>query len=403
MSRFDITRKQFVRLGLGIGGSAVLGCGGSSSRGGAGGAGGDEDTTTGAGGSGSGAGGAGGSGPAGSGVAGSGGGAAGAGGSRTADAAEGSSGADAGAGVDGAAKDAGRDGATVAGKDLVIDSHMHVWSDDLVAFPYAHPFDKAYVPGIAPGNVETLVQEMDQLGVDNCVLIQAIQHGWDNRYIASCLKKYPKRFRAHGLMDPTLTGLAATLEMWMTQYGLSGMRINPVYYVGKEQWIDSAEHKLLWKKAEQLGAVFNYFITPPQLARLETMIKLFPGVQIVIDHEARVNIALPDPMPDFKKLLALAAYPNVSVKVSELANLSPSHLYPFAETYPWILRMMDAFGPDRLLWGTGFPGAAARAEVMWATGPQELDLIRTKIGFKPEDVPKILGRNAARIWKFPIT
>ncbi len=384
MARFDMTRKQFVRLGIGLGGVQILGCGTSPTSGGGGGAGPDAQLGTGAG-----AGGPdavlanGGAGQKDGGA----GGTPGGGGSSVPDGPVGPDVPDAGAG----------------GKDLVIDSHVHVWTGDPVAFPYAHPYEKAaYKPGAAPGTVEVLIAEMDELGIDNCVLVQGIQHGWDNSYVASCLKAHPKRFRAHGLIDPTDPLVADKLDFWVKQHAFSGMRISPVYYPGRDAWMNGDAHKLLWKKAEDLGAILNYFLTTTQLARLEDMIKQFPKVRIVVDHLARVDLTAPDPLPEFKKLLALAAYPNVWVKVSELVRLSPSHQYPFTDTYPWVKRMYDAFGPDRLMWGTGFPGAAAKIEVGWPTGPQELDLIRTKIGFPPGDVAKILGRNAARLWGFPI-
>ena len=134
------------------------------------------------------------------------------------------------------------------------------------------------------------------------------------------------------------------------------------------------------------------------------MIKRFPAVRVVIDHLSRIDLTVPDPLPEFKKLLALAAYPNVSVKVAELRRLSPSHVYPFRDTFSWVKRLRDAFGPDRLLWDTGWPGSAAKAEVNWPTGQQELDLIHRHLDFfTAEDRAKIIGRNAARLWKFPIS
>jgi predicted TIM-barrel fold metal-dependent hydrolase len=58
-----------------------------------------------------------------------------------------------------------------------------------------------------------------------------------------------------------------------------------------------------------------------------------------------------------------------------------------------------AFGPDRLLWGTGYPGAA-RSFYQRPTLAEELALIRQEIPFfTAEDRDKILGGNAARLWK----
>jgi predicted TIM-barrel fold metal-dependent hydrolase len=86
-----------------------------------------------------------------------------------------------------------------------------------------------------------------------------------------------------------------------------------------------------------------------------------------------------------------------------LSVLSPSQKHPYQDTFSWVKRVYEAFGPDRLLWGTGFPGAT-RAEAGRPTLTQELALIRTEIPFfTPEDREKILGQNAAKLWRFELT
>src|SRR6266404_5195286 len=87
-------------------------------------------------------------------------------------------------------------------------------------------------------------------------------------------------------------------------------------------------------------------------------------------------------------------------RVSMLGVVSPSGKYPFRDTLPWVKRLYEAFGPDRLLWGTGFPGAT-RTENGRPTLQQELDLVRKEIPFfTAADREKILGRNAAKLWGF---
>jgi predicted TIM-barrel fold metal-dependent hydrolase len=88
------------------------------------------------------------------------------------------------------------------------------------------------------------------------------------------------------------------------------------------------------------------------------------------------------------------------VKVSELTSLSKSKEYPFRDTYPIVKKVYDAFGPDRLLWGTGFPGAS-RGEFERPTVEQELAIIQKEIPFfTAEDRVKVLGKNAAKVWGF---
>lgn len=286
----------------------------------------------------------------------------------------------------------------------VIDTHMHVWSGDPKRWPFDNPKNRDNphaVPKGTPGTAELLLEEMDAFGITQCVLVQVIYHGWDNRYTAHCVKEHPDRFRGHGLIDPEDPQVADKLEYWMTEQGLSGMRFSPIYYVGRDEWMTGPAHHRLFEKASELGAIFNYFIKTSQLPRLEEMIAKYPDVRIVIDHLARVDLTVDDPLPEFQKLLQLAKYPNVWAKVTELSVVSPSGEAPWRDTFPWVRRMYEAFGPDRLLWGTGFPGIT-RSENGRPGLREELDLIEREIDFfTAADRAKILGQNAAKLWGFP--
>jgi predicted TIM-barrel fold metal-dependent hydrolase len=54
-------------------------------------------------------------------------------------------------------------------------------------------------------------------------------------------------------------------------------------------------------------------------------------------------------------VLKLARYPNVYIKFTPQANKSDQG-YPFTDTFPAFRLLYDAFGPQRLMWGTNFPG-----------------------------------------------
>ena len=285
-------------------------------------------------------------------------------------------------------------------KELVVDTHMHVWSDDPIKFPFAHPYDPTYTPPKLAASLDRVVKEMDAHRVRHCVLVQTINHGWDNRYLIHCLKAEPKRFRGQALIDPTDPKLADKLDEVMKVPGMTGVRLSPIYYKGKDDWLDAKASDALWKKAEESGAVFNFFIAADQLPKLENMVKRFPKVKVVIDHLARVDVGSKDEDAQTKKLLALAKYPGVYVKVSELMILSPSKKYPYKDTFPLVKAVYEAFGADRLLWGTGFPGAT-RAQAERPSLEEELALIRKEIPFfTAADRAKILGGNAAKLWGF---
>ena len=286
----------------------------------------------------------------------------------------------------------------------IIDTHMHVWGNDEKRFPFPHP----YVPGFSikdvphKATVEMLIEDMDQNACTHAVLVQVIYHGWDNSYVADCVKRFPDRLRAHGLIDPTDPRVADKLEYWVKEHGLHGMRFSPIYYQngqhGGDEWLDAPETHRLWKMAEKLGSVFNFFIASQQLPKLARMVKAHPGVNITIDHLSQIDLAK-NPEPQMRLLLAMAKYPNVFVKVSELSSVSSSGRYPFPDAYPYVKRVYEAFGPDRLLFGTGYPGTA-RAAYKRPTLAREIELVGMFPFFSSSDRAKMLGLNAKAVWDF---
>ena len=297
-----------------------------------------------------------------------------------------------------------RAGAALGIERPIIDAHMHVWANDQKRFPFAHPYAELYAGMPHEGTLEMLIDDMDRHGCTHAVLVQTICHGWDNTYLADCLKRHPARFKGHGLIDPTDEGVADKLEYWTKEHGLAGMRFSPIYYRngnhGGDGWIDEEHSQRLWRKAAQLGSVFNFFIAPAQLPKLAKMARAHPDVRVVIDHLSQIDLGAENPEPDFRLLLAMARYPNVWVKVSELTSVSKSHKYPFGDAYPYVKRVYEAFGPDRLLFGSGYPGAA-RGAYGRPTLAEEIDLVDKLVPFfTDEDRQKILGQNAAKLWGF---
>jgi predicted TIM-barrel fold metal-dependent hydrolase len=277
---------------------------------------------------------------------------------------------------------------------LVIDTHMHVWSQDFKRYPIAPP-----EPNIKPlteeGSAERHIEELKEHRIDRSVLVQPRQYGWDNRYIADSVRRYPKLFVGHGLIDPHDPNNSAVLEREVRQNGLAGMRLSPIYHP-KEQWLNAPANHALWRKAGELGAVFNVFIGAPQIPQLEEMVQRFPRVKVVVDHLGRPEIISQPPWAEDVSLLRLAKYPNVWVKFSELYIISRTKKYPYTDVHPFARSIYDAFGPRRLLFATGMVASTRRIPLA-----DELRLVREDIPFfKDTDKPWILGRNALAIWKW---
>jgi predicted TIM-barrel fold metal-dependent hydrolase len=277
---------------------------------------------------------------------------------------------------------------------LIIDTHLEVWTFD-AQFPFHHPErpDLKRVPVEAP--IENEVQEMREFGLKYAVLINPRFYGWDNSYISHCLHLYPRLFVAHGLLDPEAPDPAGRLRYWIREQGFQGMRFSPLYHP-KSTWLNSREHYPLWREAERLGAVFNFYILPHQMPMLEDMAGRFPGVKIVVDHLGKPDLRSADPWPEFRRLFRLKRFPQVWVSASEPYELSLGKDFPYRDTYPFFKAVYEEFGARQLIWGTGYP--KPRWELPM---DKELEFVNQVLDFySPADRELILGKNALGIWKF---
>ena len=140
--------------------------------------------------------------------------------------------------------------AAPAARSPIIDTHMHVWASDAKRYPFPHPYMPDFKLPPHEGTVEMLIEDMDRHGCTHAVLVQVIYHGWDNTYVADCVRRYPDRLKAHGLIDPTDPKVADKLEYWMKEHGLAGMRFSPLYYQegkhGGDGWLHADHAHRLW-------------------------------------------------------------------------------------------------------------------------------------------------------------
>jgi predicted TIM-barrel fold metal-dependent hydrolase len=285
--------------------------------------------------------------------------------------------------------------AAAAEKRLLIDTHLEVWTLD-PKFPFKHPElgDKLKVEQAAP--IENQVEQMKEFGLRYAVLINPRYFGWDNSYIAHCLKSHPKLFVAHGLLDPHDPKLVDNLRYWALEHGFQGMRFSPIYHP-KSTWLNSKEHYPLWRAAEKLGAVFNYYIAPHQMPMLEDMAGRFPGVKIVVDHAGKPDLKSPDCWPEFRKMFRLKKFPQVWISNSEPYEMSELKRYPYEDTWPFYKAIYEEFGGKQLVWGTGYP--RPRWELPM---DKELEFVDKHCDFySAADRELMLGKNALGIWRFP--
>jgi predicted TIM-barrel fold metal-dependent hydrolase len=137
-------------------------------------------------------------------------------------------------------------------------------------------------------------------------------------------------------------------------------------------------------------------INPADLPGVDAMCQQHPDTPVVIDHFARIGTDGMFREADLKALCGLAKYKHTTVKISAyyaLGEKKPPHL----ELVPMIKRLLECFGPDRLMWASDAPYQVQGEN----TYRDSIALIRDRIDFlTAADREKLLRTTAERVFFF---
>lgn len=245
---------------------------------------------------------------------------------------------------------------------LVIDAHAHVFVSS-ISSPRGVD-DLAPESRVAP--IGAYRERLETAGIDGAVLVPLDRH---DDYVSTALRELPSTFAAvavasadeqgRGELDP-VEALRARREgfpfralrtLWLAEPGTSVA--------------DSPMFPTLRHLADEGIALWSY-LPPDQAAHLDELGALLPELSVVLNHlgfaphDMRVDDHLrprfADPLPEteLQRIEALARHPRFHLMFSGHYALSASD-YPYSDLHAPGRRLVDAFGPDRTLWGSDSP------------------------------------------------
>jgi predicted TIM-barrel fold metal-dependent hydrolase len=270
----------------------------------------------------------------------------------------------------------------------IVDAQVHIWGPDTPERPWpGHAgSDRPIAPHLPePLTAETLLPQMDALGIDRVILVSPSWEGYRNDLVLAAAKRYPDRFAAVGRFDIAAPDAREQLERWMQQPGMLGLQLTfqiPLYEIplleGRVDWI--------WPVAEKAGIPIHVYAPHRHLHLFDRAAERHPGLKFVINHfglTGREKDAAA--FKEFDRLLALARRPNIAVKASCMPFYT-TEAYPFPSLQPYLRRVYDAFGPKRMFWGTDL----SRLPCSWREG---MTFFTEEIPWlTPEDKTWIMGR-----------
>ena len=246
-----------------------------------------------------------------------------------------------------------------------VDAHVHIFARLSDEFPRE-------VGGLAPadkeGTAEQLLREMDAAGIDRTVLIEMngtrIEY---HKYVTHCVEKWPDRFTATGLVDVNDPDPPARLRTLVEATGIEGIRLGDLGDPEAAR-VEDLKSYALFQCADELGININIYTGSANIACVEMLAQAFPHVNISLDHLGVMpsTPGSPDrwgrprfdnePLPPatYPRVLDMARFPNVNIKVSGEYAFSKAP-YPYGDMVPMVEQIYHTYGPERMMWCSDFP------------------------------------------------
>ncbi len=232
-----------------------------------------------------------------------------------------------------------------------IDSHQHFWKYDAVRDSWITNEMSVIQKDFLPHDLQLVLQ---QNGFEGCVLVQSDQSEEHNQFLLEQASGNDFIKGIVGWIDLRAEDVKERLAYYKQFNIIKGFR----------HVLQGEADRALMLKPEFLRGIaalqpFNFtydiLIYADQLKFIPEFVAAFPQQKFVIDHMAKPNIKAQGIDEWTKDMMAEAVYENVSCKISGMVTEADWKNWKKEDFTPYIDVVCEAFGPDRIMFGSDWP------------------------------------------------
>jgi L-fuconolactonase len=267
-----------------------------------------------------------------------------------------------------------------------IDAHQHFWRYDPARHSWITPemgvLRRDWLP-------EHLRPELTAAGIDATIAVQADSSEQETHFLLGLAQDNLEIAGVVGWVDLTAANIHDRLEYFAQFEKLKGFR-----HVAQSEpddcflVRDDFVHGIA--SLEAYGFAYDILIYPRQLAAAAELVRRFPGQRFVIDHLAKPLIKSHEIEPWAAWMRKIAQSDNVLCKLSGLVTEASWTAWASVDFAPYLDVVFEAFGVDRLMFGSDWPVCLLAAKYTQVTQIIE--------NYAASDGDKIFGENAARFY-----
>jgi len=226
---------------------------------------------------------------------------------------------------------------------LIVDAQVHIWSGGKPT--------NANHRQVAAFTKDELLKEMDAVGVHAALIHPPTS--WDpsaNDLAVEAARQHPDRLAILGNFPLDRPESRSLVDGWKQRPGMLGLRFT-FLQPHQKTWPTDGTIDWLWPAAERAGLPVA-LLAAGFLPKVAEVAQRHPRLKLVIDHLGRPSGTKDDAAwATLPEMLALAKHPNVAIKATGAPSYS-SEAYPYRNIHGHLRRIYEAFGPQRMFWGT---------------------------------------------------
>lgn len=260
---------------------------------------------------------------------------------------------------------------------MIIDAHCHIYPDKIAVKASQSTGDFYSLHMKHDGTVSQMLKAGDEAGIDKFIVESVAttpkQVSSINRFIADTVEKYPDRMYGLGTLHPDSEDICADIDE-LQSLGLKGVKLHPDIQKFK---LDDYRCLKIYEICEQRNIPLlihtgdkRYDYSNPN--RLIPILNIYKNLTVVGAHFGGWSI-----------------WEEASEQLHDIENLyvdCSSSFYALDDKT--ILRLINMYGTDRVLFGTDYP--------MWSM-KETVDRLLS-LGLCKEDLNKIFYKNAVKIF-----
>lgn len=272
---------------------------------------------------------------------------------------------------------------------LKVDSHQHFWKFDPLRDSWITEDMQVLRKDFLPQDLQLLLQ---QSNISGCVAVQADQSETETNFLLGLADQFGFIKGVVGWTDLRSEDLPGRLEYYSRFPKLKGFRhilqAEPTGFMLQPDFLQGISI------LRDYGFTYDILIREHQLKEAAGLAERNPAQVFVIDHLAKPLIKAGKTFPWADDITAIASFQNIYCKLSGMLTEADLRSWTYEDIYPYLDTVVQAFGTDRLMFGSDWPVCGLAAD--YRAVHDLLD--RYLQPFSPEDQAKIWGENAIRVY-----